>query len=68
LVVDLHPCSYDERKKFESLGRKGMESMEDSMEPKSKEEHEEEHEDSMKQRKSRKNSYYTENHKTTNLV
>jgi hypothetical protein len=64
LVVHIHPCSYDERNKLESLGRKGVESIEDSMEPKAKEEHEEEHEDSMKERKARKTSYYTENHKT----
>jgi hypothetical protein len=40
LVVHLHPCSYDERKKLESSGRKDMESIEDSMDPKAKEEHE----------------------------
>jgi hypothetical protein len=38
LVVHLH--LYDERKKLESLGRKGMESIEDSMDPKVKKEHE----------------------------
>jgi hypothetical protein len=42
LVVHLH--FHDERKKFESLGRKGMESIEDSMNPKV-----EEHEDSKKE-------------------
>jgi hypothetical protein len=67
LVVNLHPCSYDERKKLEYSGRKGMESIEDSMDPKAKEEHEEEHEDSKKERKARTNSYYTENHKITLL-
>jgi hypothetical protein len=45
-----------------------MESIEDSMDRKAKEEHEEEHEDSKKERKVRTTSYYTENHKTTNLV
>jgi hypothetical protein len=64
LVVHLHACSYDERKKLESSGRKGMEFIEDSMDPKAKEEHE----DSKKERKSRIASYYTENHKTTSLV
>jgi hypothetical protein len=68
LVVHLHPCSYDERKKSESSGRKDMESIEDSMDPKAKEEHEEEHEDSKKERKARTTSYYTKNHKTTRLV
>jgi hypothetical protein len=34
----------------ESLGRKGMESIEDSIDPKVKEEHEEEHEDSKKEK------------------
>jgi hypothetical protein len=58
LVVHLHPCSYDERKELESLGRKGMESIEDSMDPKAKKEHEEEHEDFKKGR----------NHKTTSMV
>jgi hypothetical protein len=66
LVVHLHPCSYDERKKLESSGRKGMESIEDSMDPKAKEE--EEHEDYKKERKARTTSYYTENQKTTSLV
>jgi hypothetical protein len=46
LVVHLH--FYDERKKLESSGRKGMESIEDSMNPKV-----EEHEDSKKERKVR---------------
>jgi hypothetical protein len=68
LVVHLHLCSYDERKKLESSRRKGMESIEDSMDPKVKEEHEEEHEDSKKERKTRATSYYTENHKTTSMV
>jgi hypothetical protein len=45
LVFHLHPFSYDEKNNLESLGRKGMESIEDSMNPKYKEEHEEEHED-----------------------
>jgi hypothetical protein len=66
LVVHLH--SYDERKKLESSGRKGMESIEDSMDAKVKEEHEEEHEVSKKERKAITTSYYTENHKTTNMV
>jgi hypothetical protein len=64
LVVHLHPCSYDERKKLGSSRRKGMESIEDSMDPKAKEEHE----DSKKERKARTTNYYTKNHKTTNLV
>jgi hypothetical protein len=64
MVVHLHPCSYDERKKLESSGRAGMESIEDSVDPKAKEEHE----DSKKERKSNTTSYYTENHKTTSLV
>jgi hypothetical protein len=68
VVVHLHSCSYDKRKKLESLGRKGMESIEDSMDPKAKEKHEEEHEDSKKERKARTTNYYTENHKTTSLV
>jgi hypothetical protein len=68
LVVHLHPWFYDERKKLESSGRKGMESIEDSMDPKAKEEHEEEHEHSKKERKYRTTNYYTENHKTTSLV
>jgi hypothetical protein len=66
LVVHLHPCSYDERKKLESSGRKGMESIEDSMDPKAKEEHEDE--DSKKERKSKTTNYYIENHNTTSLV
>ena len=45
-----------------------MESIEDSMDPKVKEEHEEEHEYFKKERKTRTNSYYIENHKTTNMV
>jgi hypothetical protein len=68
LVVHLNICSYDEWKKLESSGRKGMESIEDSMGPKVKEEHEKEHEGSKKERKSRTTSYYTENHKNTILV
>jgi hypothetical protein len=68
LVVHLQPCSYDERKKLESSGRKGMESIEDSINPKAKEEHEEEHEDSKNERKNRTTSYYIDNHKTTSLV
>jgi hypothetical protein len=52
LIVYLHLCSYDERNNFESSGRKGVESIEDSMDPKAKEEHEEEHEDERKSRKS----------------
>jgi hypothetical protein len=53
---------------LESLGRKGMESIEESIDPKVKEEHEKEHEDSKKERKARTISYYTENHNTTSLV
>jgi hypothetical protein len=68
LVVHLHLCSYDERKKLESSRRKGMESIEDCMDPKVKEKHEEEHEDPKKERKAITTSYYTENHKTTSLV
>jgi hypothetical protein len=68
LVVHLHLCSYDERNKLESSGRKGMESIKESMDPKAKEEHEEEYEDSKKERKARTTSYYTKNHKTTILV
>jgi hypothetical protein len=68
LVVHLHPCSYDERKKLDSSRRKGMESIEDYMDPKAKEEHEEEHENSKKERKARTINYYIENHKTTSLV
>jgi hypothetical protein len=36
--------------------------------PRAKEKYEEEHEDSKRGRKARTTSYYTENHKTTNLV
>jgi hypothetical protein len=53
LVVHLHLCSYDERKKLETSGRKGMESIEYSMDSNIEEEHEKEHEDSKKERKSR---------------
>jgi hypothetical protein len=51
LVVHLH--SYDERKKLESSGRKGMESIEDFMDSNVEKEHEEEHEGSKKERKTR---------------
>jgi hypothetical protein len=48
LVVRIHLFFYDERNKLEPLGRKGMESIEDSMDSNVEEEHEEEHEDSKK--------------------
>jgi hypothetical protein len=53
LVVHLHLCSYDEKKKLEPLERKGIESIEDSMDSNIEEKHEEEHEDSKKERKFR---------------
>jgi hypothetical protein len=49
LVVHLHLCSYDEKKKLEPSERKGIESIEYSMDSNIKEKHEEEHEDSNKQ-------------------
>jgi hypothetical protein len=42
--------------------------IEEPIDPRAKERHEEEHEYSKKERKARTTSYYTENHKTTNLV
>jgi hypothetical protein len=54
--------------KGRSWNVEGMESIEDSMDPRDKVKHEEEHEDSKKERKSKTTSYYTENHKTTNVV
>jgi hypothetical protein len=51
LVFHLHLCFYEERKKLDPSGRKGMESIKDSMDSNVEEEHEEEHEDSKKQRK-----------------
>ena len=69
LVFHLHLCSYGER--LQPLGKKGMQYIEDSMDSNIEEKHEEEHEDSKKERKVRTTnwtSYYTKNHKTTNMV
>jgi hypothetical protein len=59
---------HDPMTKERSWNLQSMESIEDSMDPRAKEKHEEEHEDFKKERKPRTISYYTENHKTTNLV
>jgi hypothetical protein len=53
LVVHLHLCSYDEKKKLEPSERKDIESIEESMNSNIEEKHEEEHEDSKKERKVR---------------
>jgi hypothetical protein len=51
MVVHLHLCSYDEKKKLEPSEKKGIESIKDSMDRDSNNEDEEEHEDSNKERK-----------------